>query len=294
MSQDEEQYKKDLAAAGVELPKEEAAPEEKSEEATPDAKTEEKSEDEADKPTLKTTEPKVEPVKPRSIYDDLKDRKKELRTEKELREQAERERDELRTRLESVTEAKGDNPQVEEDALAYAKKVGADPELVQKIITEARKGFKAEIDPTLTERLDKFENWQKTNSKAIEAQMFNDEFEKTVPSLKNLFPNVNDDELKAMKAQLDTLSHTKEWHDKDLEYIAYKHKDTLSAVVSPKKRGMESKGRKQVEGSSFEFDPTADYASLSPQEKKQWEAAYKKATSSTDLITNAQGKKIII
>lgn len=293
MSEEEEKYKQELAKAGVDLPElKEEATEEESEEA--EAKEETK---------VETEEPKSEPLKDqpkeqrkRSIYDEYKDRKAELKTEKELRETAERERDELSRKLEDATRAKGTEnaDDAEEDAMAYAKKVGADPDLVKRIIEDARKGLEHKPDEALQKDLADFKQWKVANAKTIEQSMFNDEFEKVLPSLKQQYPTASAEEMSAIKKELDAISHTKDWHDKDLDYVAFKNADKLSALVSPKKRGMESKGRKDVEAIEYEFDPNADYAKMSPKERVQWEKQYKEMGKSEGLITDAQGKKLII
>ena len=77
-------------------------------------------------------------------------------------------------------------------------------------------------------------------SQAVEKQMFEEDFQKVTPALKELLPTASAEEMQAVKKEIDRLSHTKELHDKPLDYIAWKHKDTLTALVSPKKRGLES------------------------------------------------------
>jgi len=280
---EEAKYKEELKAAGVDIPEE--VTEEKSEDT--EAK-DEKSEDAKTEP-LQT---KPEEQRKRSIYDEYKDKKAELKSEKELREQAEQERDELQRRIDASSAAPEHKQEsTEEDAVAYAKKVGADPDLVTRIIEEARKGFKVETDESLKNDLAEFKTWKAQNSKTIETQMFNDEFEKTIPALKELFPKVSDDELKAIKGELDAISHTKEWHDKSLDYVAFKHKNSLSALISPKKRGMETKERKDIDQSSYDFDPNADYSKMSLKEREVWETNYHKLMEKEGLMVDAQGRK---
>lgn len=296
---DEAKYKEELAKAGVDLPelKDTPKPEAdkpKDEEPKPETPKEEPKADEPKEP-LQEEQPKEQ--RKRSIYDEYKDRKAELREETAKREQVEKERDELARKLEEATAGKGtaeDKEDAAEDAIAYAEKIGASPDLVKRIIADARKGFESKSDPEVMKRLEAFENWQKSNAKSIETQMFNDEFEKTTPSLKKLFPSVTDDELKTIKTELDKLSHTKEWHDKSLGYVAFENQDKLSALVSPKKRGMEGKGRKDVEAADFEFDPNADLSKMSPKERTAWEKQYREMSKSDGLITDAQGKKMLV
>lgn len=286
---DEQELKQEYAEAGVDLPelKEEPKVEEPPKEEPKPEESKEPLQDEQPKEAEK-------PVKPRTIYDDYKDKKLEAKSATERAEQAEQERDQLAEKLRLATEGKGEDIEAGDDAVAYAQKVGADPALVKRIIEDARKGFKPETDENLKKDLEDFKVWREQNSKVIEQQMFNDEFEKTVPTLKRLFPTIDDESMKAVRGELDKLSHTKEWHDKPLDFIAFKNEETLSALISPKKRGMESKGRQDDEAPSHEVDLTADYSKLSSKEKEAFEAAYKKATTTDGLLTDEKGRKSIL
>lgn len=294
MSTDEEKYKEDLKANGIDVPEEKV--EEKSE--TVEEKTEEKSDVDASKIEPLKDKPKEpeHPQKPRTIYDDYKDLKKDRTTEKDRADNAERERDEWRTKFEAISSADPgkDKSDAEKDLRTYATENGADPDFVERIIAEARKGLKPELDEETKRDLADLKAFKAANSKSIEQTMFNDEFERTTPTFKKLFPTATSEELSAVKSELDKLAHTKEWHDKSLGYIAFENQDTLAALVSPKKRGMESKGHKDVELDTFEFDPEADYSKMSPKEKEAWEKQYKEMSKSEGLATNAQGKKLII
>lgn len=291
----EEKYKEELKAAGVALPEAETTEdtsEDESEAEKPESKVDEKSDTEDESNAPITTKPE-EPRK-RSIYDDFKDEKKSRKEAESRAEQLGRDNAELRAKIDTATDNKGADIEAGDDAIAYAKKVGADPALVERIIKDARAGSKPEVDETLKKDLEDFKAWRAQNSKSIEQQMFNDEFERTVPTLKDLFPTINDDSLKAVRQQLDAISHSQEWHDKPLDYIAFKHKDQLAALVSPKKRGMESKSRKDTESFSTEFDPEADLSRMTFKERDAWEAEYKRLTKSSGLVTGSTGKKLLI
>lgn len=283
---EEEKYQEELKAAGVELPE---APK------VEEVPTEEPKTEETPQEPLQEDKPK-EPEQPRkrSIYDDYREEKSDRKAAEARAQQAEQERDELRQKLEAATAGNGSDTEAGDDALAYAQKVGADPDLVKRIIDDARKGIKSEVDETLKKDLEDFKAWKAQNSKAIEQQMFETEFKSTIPALKRLFPQIDDTALEAVKTELDKLSHTKDWHDKPLDYIAFKNEETLSALVSPKKRGMESKGRRDVEPASSEFDPNADYSKLSPAEKVKWEEQYRALGKTDGLITDSQGRKLIV
>jgi hypothetical protein len=297
----EEEYKKELEAAGVEVVEEKPA--EKEEAPKPEApKAEEKpSEKEEEKPAdpapkaeeAPTPEEKERPK--RSIYDDYKDKKLEAKTEKERADQAERERDELKTKLEAIEQAK--TPEEKEDAKddleAFAEEINADPEKLKEMRSLFLKDIKPGSDIS-KEDIEEFKAFKKEHSQVIEKQKFDEELASVAPMLKELLPNASDEEMVAVKAKIDQLSHTKDYFDKELDYVIFKEKDTLSKLVSPKKRGLEAKGKKDVTEANFTFDPNADYSKMSFKERELHEAEYAKLTKADGLSTDANGRKILI
>jgi hypothetical protein len=287
---EEEAYKADLKAQGVDIPEEAPAEEAPKEEPKVEAPVEEKKPEEA--PLQE--EPKEQ--RKRSIYDEYKEKKLELRTETERREQAERERDELKEKLAKFNDAETPEEKKEaaDDLEAFAQEINANPEALRKMREIFLKDVKPQTDAELQKRLERFEAWEKQNAPIIEQQMFEKEYQSSLPKLQKLFPGAKDEEMTAIKAELDKLSHTKDWHDKPLAFIAFENQDTLSALISPKKRGMESKDKKDVIDETFEFDPNPDFSKMTPAQIEQWEAAYTKATSSKDVMTDGQGRKLIL
>jgi hypothetical protein len=290
----EQKYKEELAANGVELPElEEEAEDPQEPEKEPETPaTPDKPEEPEDTPPA----PEEKKNNKRTIYQEYKEKKAEVKTEKERADALQREKDALQAKYDAISKAKEDGEptaEAEEDALAYAEKIGADPDLVKRIIAEAQKGMKP--DPALAQDMADFKQWKADNQKTLEKQAFESEFKAVTPVIKEFFPSVSDAELKSIKENLDKLSHSQEWHDKDLEYIVFKNRDTISTLVSPKKRGMEDRERKDApQGDSFEFDPNADLSSMSPAERDKWEASYRAASKNESLATNGQGKKIFI
>lgn len=288
-SQIEADYKKELEANGVELPVDDSVESEKAEEAPPEApKAEEKAEEAEKTPESEPREPRK-----RSIYDDLKEKKADLRSEREAREQAERERDELKQKLDefSRTNSPEHKSDVPTDVLEYAEQAGADPELVRRIL-EARPA--PVVDPSIAKGIEEFQQWKQQNAQILEKQLFEEEFTRTVPALQSMFPSANAEEINAMKSELDKFAHTPGMHDKDLDYVAFKHKEQLGALVSPRVRGMESKGRNQVDDSPTDWNPGADLTQMSAKQLEAWEAEYKKAVESSKSLVKSPGGKTIL
>lgn len=286
---EEAEYAKTLAEAGVDLPElETQTPEEKTEEAPAKVEAED--------------EPKDEPLEPKSterikrnpdIYDEYKAKKRALKDERELRETAERERDELKEKLEAVATATTpqEKREAQDELEQFATETGTDLESLKRMRALFLKDLQPQIDPQLSKDLQEFKEWKTQNSQVLEKQMFEQEFSKVTPSLKEMFPSVSNEELNAIKTKLDEVAHSKEYHDKDLDYVAFKNRDLLSTLVSPKKRGLESRGRKEAQGEeSYDFDPNADLSTLTATQMAQWQKEYDKAVSNTGLTRDSEGR----
>ena len=292
---EEETYLKELADAGVDItdvtetPAEVTPPEEK----PTVEKKEEKTEGVPEEKTL-VTEPKERVG--RMLSDKYKEVKTDLKSERELRETAERERDELKAKLDAVSNA--DTPQEKKEASddleAFANEINADPATLRKMQSLFLKDVKATTDEGLAIDLQEFKQWKSENSQVIEKSRFEAEFQSVTPTLKELLPTASAEELQLVKEKVDEISHTKEFHDKDLDYVVFKNKDELSKLVSPKKRGMEQKERKDVQDEVFDFNPDADYSKMSMKERELWEEGYKKFTSGEGIVLDAKGKKLLI
>lgn len=293
---DEEAYKKELAENGVDLPelKEEPKPEPEEEKAEEPAKSEEPEKEPEDKDTAHLQEPKEQ--RKRSIYDEYKEKKAELRSEREARQTLENEVADLRSKLEALSSASTpeEKKDAQDDLDAFAKEIQADPAAIRKMRDLFLKDIKPSTDDALAKDLADFKEWKKSNQQVIEQQMFEKEFATVQPSLKEMFPSASDAEMGALKSELDKLSHSKAWHDKDLDYVVFKNKEHLSAFISPKKRSIETKSRKDVEAVEQDFDPNADLSKMSIKQREQWEEQYRKAGKTDELSADAQGRKILI
>lgn len=307
MTEEEKKYAESAKQSGVELDElkteEPETPSKKDEPAPkPDQKPEEKpKEDEEDDDDDDEPAPPVE--KKRSIYTDYKDKKKEAKTEKERADIAEKERDEMKIKLDALTNA--DTPTEKKEALdefeEFAKKIDADP----KAIKEMRDLFlkNVQIPPDLKKDLEDLKAWkeskaadEKANAVETEKKRFDSEFTETLPAIKDFFPKVSESDLKAIKTELDKLSHSAGWNDKPLDYIVFKHQKQFAALVSPKKRGMEGSGSvDETTGMPEDFNPNADLTKMSAAARAEWEKTYRELTKPNEgLSSSANGKKILI
>lgn len=283
---------------GIELPPEATpVPEPEGDEPAPEPATPEEPEAEPEG-TLNGEPEAIEPLqnepkepKKRSIYNDLKDTRNDLKSEREAREKAERELTELRSKLDGKppVESKAD------DLDAFAAEIGADPQAIKKMHELFLKNMPAStISPELQTKLEQFEKWQETNSSAIEAQQFETEFQSAIPQLQKLFPNASKEDIVAMKSEIDNLAHTPEYHDKEIDYIAFRNQDKLATIVTPRKRGLESKGRVDATHTPSTFDPNADITKMSPKEAEAWEKGYNELTKNSELTNDSIGRRVML
>lgn len=296
----EEQYQKDAEAAGLDIesiladksdvsaPKDrldtqESEPE--ADEKKEDAEEGEKDDKEPDdKDTLKEEETPKVPRK-RSVYDDLK-------SEKQKRKDAEAELERLKNNPPSKTEEA--NQEEKDELEAYATENNLDPVALKKMRELFLKGVSVGPDEQTVKKLEQFEAWRATNEKAMEKTAFDNEFSATIPQLKEYFPSISDAEMEAVKAEVDKIAHSKEWHDKDLDYVLFKNQEVLGKLITPHKRTLESKGRKDVERSETDFNPSPDLANMTPTELSAWEANYRTASRPGIISTDSKGKQTIL
>lgn len=318
MSNPEADAAKEYAEAGVDLEElkatEEPTEPAPAEPAEPEPEPTEPAEPEGQKPTEPAaTEEPTEPLqdtqtepRKRSIYDEYKDKKAEVKDFRALatdllksqgieitgNETAE----ELRAKVASAPkpETPAQTEQVSDELEAFAKKINADPATLremQAIFLKSAPG----LSPELQEQINAATQFHKQNSEAFEQQQFEKEYSTTVPTIKELFPNASDEEMAAIKTEVDKLAHSKEGHDKELNYLVWKHKESLGKLVSPKTRGLEPRDRKDGPTGEDTFDPEADLSQMTPKQLEAWTAEYEKRTSgSNGLATDGEGRKIII
>lgn len=295
MTAEEDKYKADLEAEGVEVEEEKT---EVVEETPVEEKPKEEPKETEEKPKEEPKEVLPDPIetKKRSIYDNYKEKKSELKSERELRENFETENTELKAKLEALQNAdtKEEKKEALDDIDELAKEINADPAYLRKLKTIFLKDVKPANDESLKKDLADFKDWKTKNQEVIEKQLFEDEFSTVLPQIKSDFPKISDEEMKSVKQSLDKLSHSKEYHDKSLDYVVFKEKENLTALISPKKKGMETKERKDIVSDDFDFDPNVDITTLSAGDQEKWEKHYRKSLETEELVNDSSKGKMIM
>ncbi len=310
MTPEEVKYQEELKASGVDLPELNAddiktkadADAKAKDDADEKAMTDEQAKADADDKVKEDANGDGDDIKDkkRSIYTDYKEKKEDLKKEKEARETAERERDEFKTKLEALESAganKNEIRKAQDDIDAFAEANKLDPEALKTMRDLFLKDFKAPQSLSEEDRktLEDAKSFVATNRKTVEKQEFEEEFASTLPTLKELFPKATAEEFVNIKKEVDKIAHSKDWNDKTLDYVIFKNKDSLTKLVSPKKRGME--GKNSIEDNvdtPSDFNINVDFSKMTAAEITKWEADYAKLTKSDGLMEDSSGRKIFI
>lgn len=191
-------------------------------------------------------EPKPEEVsdkEPEEKFDfkDAKDYKKQLREElqSDFDQKLEKAIEELRK---ENTKAKPDETateNLEEEIAKLAEEKEIDPEVLSRIIEVARKGVQQ--SPEDKALLEEVKVMQQEREEREQKDIFETEWKGVLPSLKEQFPNASEEQLTKAKEQIDELSHSEKYHDKDMDYVVFKEKEAIGKTLfSPKKSTFES------------------------------------------------------
>jgi hypothetical protein len=225
------------------------------------AKVEEPADDkapEAEKPK-EETEPAADPKikKPRSVYDDLKDTRKEKKDAEIRATVAETKAAELQALLDAKDEAKTPEEKKEaaDDIEAFASQHNLDADQIRGLTDLILKKVpKADMPEGL--KPDEVAAWRADRAAAAR-QAEDAQILATAPAIQKQLSITEQKELDAVMAEVTRLAHTPEFHDKEVEYIVWKNQAALSKMVSPKKPSFES-GNSRAEA---EAEASIDFSS---------------------------------
>jgi hypothetical protein len=227
-------------------PAEEPSPE-PSPEPTPEDKPEEKP---AEEPA-----PEV-PLKKRSIYDDLKDTRKEKNAFKDAAIAALEAQGITLTGKETAEELQALAKKTPSDAPApaapsaptdeletYAQEHGLDAPALARLAEVIGKSIPAaQLSEADRQELETLKGWKASKDAEEQRAAEDREVLATAPAVKTQLEIHDDAELDSVMKEIVRLSHTAEYHDKEVDYIVWKNRDALAKLVSPKKPSFESGG----------------------------------------------------
>ena len=249
------------------------APEAKPEEGKPEEQPE--GEKPSEEQTLEGEKPADEETpadnlpKKRSIYDDLKEERTDRKGYQQIAVQALKAQgieltgkesvEELSALLQKKSEAEtpAENADADDDLKAFAEAEGMTVEAVEKLfgLFEKRVTSKSALPDDAKAQLSEFQAWKQEQEATDRRKAEDAAIAAEAPTVKKFLDIHDDGELATVMAEITRLSHTKEFHDKEVEYIAWKKKDVLAKLVSPKKPSFESAGKRgdQSEAAATDF-----------------------------------------
>jgi hypothetical protein len=207
-------------------------------------------------------EPQPSTSKPRSIYKEFKETKRELKGTKSDLEVAQSRVSELEGLLEKGEKAQtpADKAVIDDDIRAFAEAEGLDPEGLTKITEFLAKRLGGEKIPTsIQQELDEIKAWKAeqlaTTQRSEEDRAIDSQAPAVRKQLKELGFEVHvDGEANKIMSELKRLAHTSEFHDKPVEYIVWAKRAELSKMISPKKASFEAPTPTTSEPAPADFD----------------------------------------
>ena len=274
---DQEQAAKDAAAQADAEAKAKAEAEEKAKadaETAEKAKQETAAKEEAEarakaEAEAKEKEEKKITTKPRTVYDDLKERKAEAKAFKAIALNALRDLgvelsgkeslEDLQVLLQNRTDAEtpAEKSEANDELAAFAQKQGMDPEILKELTGIILKSVPTQEAPQgLT--ADEMERWRADQAE-LKLSKENAAIDALAPTvreqLKVLGHEVHDEaEFTKVMSRVKELAHTEKFHDKELDYIVFANRAELSKLISPKKDSFEPGGQHGGEGGGTGVD----------------------------------------
>jgi hypothetical protein len=199
------------------------------------------------------------PLKKRSIYDDYQDKKQEAKDYRNVAVAAlqaqgiELSGKETPAQLQDLMQKHktpdaptppAPAPSAPTDELEeYAKEHGLDaPALARLAEVLGKRIPPAQLSQADRQELETLKGWKATKDAEEQRAAEDREVLATAPTIKAQLEIHDDAELDTVMKEIVRLSHTKEFADKEVDYIVWKKKAELSKLVSPKKPSFESGG----------------------------------------------------
>jgi hypothetical protein len=248
----DEEFPAEKPAPEGEAPEGESPEAEKPEAEKPEAGEKDKA-PEAEKPEDGEKPEPPAPIKKRSIYDDLKDTKKELKEAKKRIDELEG-GDKPAGKPKDEAPPKEDKPTDELEAYAQeheldAKSLNRLVEIIQKRIPSAQLSEQEKKD------LADLRTWQAAQARQNEDNEIRSQAPQVRAQLKDLGSEIHDEaEAAKVMDEIVKLAHTERYHDKEIGYIVWSEKAALSKLISPKKPSFESGSPSRAEGEDAPVD----------------------------------------
>lgn len=271
-------------------PVEEQPKQEKAPEADPPKEETPKEEPKADEPPTEEDKGEKAPqdppadIKKRSIYDDLKDEKKDRKGWQSVAIAAVKAQgielkgteslDEIQALLHHKEDAKTPEQKsdADDDIKAFLEAEGLTPEQFDKLSdVVAKKLGRQQLPEDVQKELEANREFREKQEAADRRAAEDREIEKRADYVKETLKVHDEGELATVMAEVKRLAHTKDFHDKEVEYIIFRNMGALAKLVSPKRKSFEESSGHKGEGSeaapdfsSGKVTPAQAQASVQP------------------------------
>ena len=126
-----------------------------------------------------------------------------------------------------------------------------------------------DLEARITAITEFMEKSQKIQRKDSDQRYFNTQWSGLLPTFEKDFPRLSEEQKDVAKKAMDKIWHTKEFFNKDIDYVYFKNKSKFDAIISPRKKGLET-GRTQ--GYTAAAQKNGVKLSTSPSSKELREA----------------------
>ncbi len=224
-------------------------------------------------------QPDQQPKK-RSIYDDLKGQKQKRKEAQEQAERVAQENEQLKARNDELERLmkehdKAQTPQQQaqanDDLATFAEEQGLSVDALERLTgLIANRALPPEFKQTF-EEFQRFSQQQKVQAEDQEVRA-------QEPTIRKELGIDESTDTSALMEEVVRLSHTKEFHDKELDYIVWKNRDALSKLVTPKKKSFEQGSDIPLPDAQSE---TTDPSQMTPEQLSK--TAFKRRGSSYEI-----------
>ena len=212
-------------------------------------------------------EPEPEPTpekitKPRSIYKEHKETKRELKSTKSELETSQARITELEALLEHGGNAQtpADKAAIDDDLRSFAEAEGLDPEGLTKITNFLAKRIGNEKVPdSIQQKLNDLEAWKADQLATSQRSQEDRAIDAQAPAVKDQLKDLGFEvhvpaEADAIMTEVKRLAHTPEYADKPVKYIVWDKQQELAKMISPKKPSFETQVPNTAAAAASEID----------------------------------------
>lgn len=121
--------------------------------------------------------------------------------------------------------------QADEFVNEFAEKYGMEVEDVQKLMSKGNPS--KSLEEELINLRAQNEKLEAINRLTEEKNHFNSEYSSVLPEIKSKYPHLTQEQESKLRQKLYEVAHTKEFHDKSLDYVIFKSSEVIEEIIGP-------------------------------------------------------------